>query len=112
MPSIDDIPAVATMALAIATWIVPPVRYVLSFRRKPRDSLAAVGRVIGFVVLAAILSAAGLVSALLTAAFSERGNWAWWSLGIIAAYWLVFAALLLISDHLGRRRRRRQTGRS
>jgi hypothetical protein len=110
MPAIDDILVAATMAFAIATWVVPPVRYILSFRKKPRDSLSVVGRVIGFVVLAAILSAAGLLSALMTAAFSERGNWAWWGLGAIAAYWLAFVAFLLISDHIARRRRQ-QTGR-
>jgi hypothetical protein len=45
MPAIDDVLAVAAAAVAVAAWVVPPVRYVLSFRRrKPRDSLAVVGR--------------------------------------------------------------------
>jgi uncharacterized membrane protein YbhN (UPF0104 family) len=110
MPAIDDVLAVATAAFAVAAWVVPPIRYVVSFRRKPRDSLSVVGRVIGLVVLTAILSAVALVLAILTLVFSERSGWGWVGLGAIGAYWLAFGAFLLISDHLARRRRR-ETGR-
>jgi uncharacterized membrane protein YbhN (UPF0104 family) len=105
MPAIDDVLAVATAAFAVAAWVVPPVRYVVSFRRKPRDSLSVVGRVIGLVVLTAMLSAVALVFAILTLVFSERGGWGWFGIGAIGTYWLAFVAILLISDHLARRRR-------
>jgi uncharacterized membrane protein YbhN (UPF0104 family) len=107
MPTIDDVLAITTAAVAAATWVVPPVRYVWSFRKKPRDSLSVVGRVIGMIVLAAMLSAAGLMLALVTLLFSERSNWGWLGLGAIGAYWLAVAAGLLISDHIARRRRDR-----
>jgi uncharacterized membrane protein YbhN (UPF0104 family) len=110
MPAIDDVLATAAAAFAVAAWVVPPARYVLSFRRKPRDSLAVVGRVIGLVVLAAILSAVGLVLGLLTLVFSERSGWGWFGLGAIGTYWLAFATSLLVSDHLARRDRQ-QAGR-
>jgi uncharacterized membrane protein YbhN (UPF0104 family) len=111
MPAIDDVLAVAAAAVAVAAWVVPPVRYVLSFRRrKPRDSLAVVGRVIGLIVLTAILSAVGLVLAILTLAFSDRSGWGWFALAAIGVYWLAFATSLLVSDHLARRRRQ-ETGR-
>ena len=57
MPDIDDIVATAAAGFAVATWVVPPVRYQLSFREGPRDSLSVVGRAIGLFVLAAVLSA-------------------------------------------------------
>lgn len=110
MPAIDDVLAVATVTFAIAAWVVPPVRYVLSFGKQPRDSLSVVGRVIGLVVLAAILSAVALVLAVLTLTFSERSGWGWFGLGAIGTYWLACAALLLISDHFARRRRRQPDG--
>ncbi len=89
----------------VATWIIPPVRYLLSFRSGPKDSLSVVGRVIGLFVLAAMLSAAGLVLALLTLVFTDRSCWAWVGLGTIAAYWLTWAIFLLISDHFAQHRR-------
>src|SRR5437763_1058890 len=98
MPTIDDVLAVATAASAVAAWVVPPVRYVLSFRKKPRDSLSVVGRVIGMVVLTAILSAVALVFAILTLVFSARSGWGWFGLGAIGTYWLVLVAVLLVSD--------------
>ena len=111
MPAIDDVLAVAAAAVAVAAWVVPPVRYVLSFRRrKPRDSLAVVGRVIGLIMLTAILSAVALVLALLTLTLSERSGWGWFALAAIGVYWLVFVTSLLVSDHLARRRRQ-ETGR-
>ena len=105
MPAIDNVLAVTTAVFAVAAWVVPPARYVLSFRRMPRDSLAVVGRVIGLVVLAAILSVVALVLGILTLMFSERSSWGWFGLGAIGAYWLAFAAFLLISDHFARPRR-------
>jgi hypothetical protein len=110
MPVIDDVLAIATAASAIATWFVPPVRYLLSFRRKPRDSLAVVGRVIGLFVLAGLLSAIGLVLAILRLAFSDRTGWGWFGLGTIAMYWFTVAVFAVIADHTARRRQR-QLGR-
>jgi len=107
MPATDDVLAVATATFAVAAWVVPPVRYMLSFRKKPRDSLAVVGRVIALIVLAAILSAIAVALAILTLMFSERSGWGWFGLGAIGVYWLAFASSLLISDHLARRDRRK-----
>jgi hypothetical protein len=45
------------------------------------------------------------VFAILTLVFSERGGWGWFGIGAIGTYWLAFVAILLISDHLARRRR-------
>ena len=106
MPAIDDVLAVSTTMFAVATWVVPPVRYLLSFRRKPRHSLAVVGRVIGLFVLAGLLSAIGLVLAILTLAFSDRTGWGWFGLGTIVMYWFAVAVFALIADHTARRRQR------
>jgi uncharacterized membrane protein YbhN (UPF0104 family) len=108
MPAIDDALAIAAAVFAVAAWVVPPIRYLLSFRKKPRDSLAVVGRVIGLFVLAAMLSAAGLALGIVTLVFTERDFWGWFSIGLIGAYWLALAASLLISDLF--RRGRRQDG--
>jgi uncharacterized membrane protein YbhN (UPF0104 family) len=105
MPAIDDVLAVATATFAVAAWVVPPVRYMLSFRKKPRDSLAVVGRVIALIVLTAILSVVAVALAILTLAFSGRSGWGWFGLGAIAAYWLAFMTSLLVSDYLARRAR-------
>src|SRR5215475_16121160 len=104
MPTIDDVLAVATAAFAVAAWVVPPLRYLLSFRRKPRDSLAVVGRVIGLVVLAAILSVVTLLLAVLTLTFTLHAGWGWFGVGAIALYWLAFVIVLLVTDNAGRRR--------
>jgi uncharacterized membrane protein YbhN (UPF0104 family) len=109
MPAIDVVLAVATVTFAVAAWVVPPVRYVLSFRKKPRDSLAVVGRVIGMFVLAAMLSAVALVLATLTLMFSDRNGWGWFGIGAIGAYWVAFVAFLLIGGCFARRRQQ-ETG--
>jgi hypothetical protein len=108
MPAIDDVLAIATAAFAVSAWVVPPVRYALSFRKRPRDSLSVVGRVIGLFVLAAILSALAVVLALLTLTFSERTGWGWFGLGAIGVYWFAVVTFFVISDA---RRRREQNGR-
>jgi hypothetical protein len=105
MPAIDEIIAITAAVLAVATWVVPPVRYVLSFRKGPKDSLSVVGRVIGLFVLAAMLSVAGLVLAIATLVFTERGSWGWFSVGLIVAYWLALVTWLLITDYFAQRRR-------
>jgi len=105
MPSFSEILAIVTIIFAIATWIVPPVRYALSFRKKPRDSLSVVGRVIGLVVLAAILSVVSLALAVLTLIYSERTGWGWFGVCAVGVYWFGVVIVLLISDHLARRRR-------
>src|SRR5438132_9528941 len=66
---------ISAAVFALATWVVPPLIVVLS--PKARTSLAAVGRTIGLFVMAACLSAAGLVLAILTFAFAAEAYWAW-----------------------------------
>ena len=105
MPAIDDTLAIAAAVFAVATWVVPPVHYLLSFRKGPRDSLSVVGRVIGLFVLAAMLSAAGLGLAIATLVFTAHGSWGWFGVGLIVAYWLALVTSLLISDHFAQRRR-------
>ena len=78
--------------------------------KKPSSSLASVGRVIGFLMLTALLSAVALVLAILTLVLSERSGWGWFGLAAIGVYWLAFVTILLVSDHLARRRRQ-ETGR-
>jgi hypothetical protein len=108
MPAIDDVLAVSTAVFAVAAWVVPPVRYLLSFRKKPRDSLAVVGRVIAMFVLAGMLSAAALVFAFLTLAFTQRAAWGWFGLAAIGAYWMLWVTAAAASDLI---RRHRQGGR-
>ena len=105
MPAIDHPLAIAAVVFAVAAWVVPPVRYLLSFRKGPKHSLSVVGRAIGLFVLAAMLSAIGLVLAIVTLVFTERGFWGWFSIGLIAAYWLALVTSLLISDYFAQRRR-------
>jgi hypothetical protein len=107
MPAIDDILAVSAAVFAIAAWVVPPVRYLLSFRRKPRDSLAVVGRVIGMFVLAGMLSVVALVLSLLTLAYSRHSGWGWFGLAAIMTFWLIFATVLVVGDHYKRREHER-----
>ena len=104
MPAVDDVLAVSTAAFAVAAWVVPPVRYLLSFRRKPRDSLAVVGRVIGMFVLAGLLSAAALVFALLTLAFTQRAAWGWFGLAAIGVYGISLVTAAAVSDLMRLRR--------
>ena len=110
MSTIDDVLAVATAAFAVATFVIPPVRYALSFRKGPRDSLSVVGRVIGLFVLTAILSAVAVSLALLMLMFSERSGWGWLGLAAIGVYWFAVVTFFVISDNLARRRRQQDGG--
>jgi hypothetical protein len=105
MPAIADVLAVATAAFAVTAWVLPPVHYTLTSWWGALHSLAAVGRVIGAITLAAFLSAVGLVLAVLTLAFSDRTGWGWFGLGVILALWLTCAAVLVVADEIKRRRR-------
>ena len=107
MPAIDDVLAVATATFAVATWVVPPVRYVLSFRKKARDSLVVVGRVIGMFVLAGLLSVVALVLALLTLVFSQHTGWGWFGVAAIGAYWIPLGIAVTMSHLIWRRRQSR-----
>src|SRR5271165_4607523 len=104
MPAIDDVLAAATAAFAVAVWVVPPVRYLLSFRKKARNSLAVVGRVIGLFVLAGLLSAIALVLALLTLVFSQHTGWGWFGVAAIGAYWIPLGTAVAVSRLIWRRR--------
>ena len=108
MSTIDDVLAVATAAFAVATFVIPPVRYALSFRKGPRDSLSVVGRVIGLFVLTAILSAVAVVLALLMLMFSERFGYVPLRDGRV--YWFAVVTFFVISDNLARRRRQQDGG--
>jgi hypothetical protein len=104
MPAFPDLLAMSAAIFGVATWVIPPVRYLLSFRKGPRDSLSVVGRVIGLFVLAAMLSVAGLVLALLTLVYTDRTFWGWVGLGLSAAFWLALLSSMVISDILRWRR--------
>ncbi len=101
MPALPDILAIAAAVFAAAAWIVPLVRMALW--KQPRTSLAGVGQAIGFVVLAACLSAAGLGLALLTLVFSSRAAWGWCSAAAIVAFWISLWAFLAIANRFARR---------
>jgi hypothetical protein len=101
MPAFSDILAIAAVAFAVLTWIVPLVRMALA--KRPRSSLQGVGLALGFLMLAASLSAAGLLFVLLTLLFSQRAACGWVSLGMIVAFWV---GLMLYVRHGADRRRR------
>jgi L-asparagine transporter-like permease len=86
---------------AVATWIVPALIHALTWNKKPRTSLAAVGRAIGFVVQAACLSVAALSLALVTLVFAPGRYWAWPAILTVVAFWILGAVLI----NVGSRRR-------
>jgi hypothetical protein len=94
VPASGRIIDIGAAVFALATWIVPALRF--AFARKRRSSLAAVGFTIHIVVLAACLSAIGLLLALLTLVFASASNWAWPAILIIAAFWGTGVVLLSI----------------
>lgn len=91
MPAFPDLLAMGAAVFGAATWVIPALRYTLESRKPPHTSLAAVGRVIGLVVLAGCLSAAGLLLALLALVFAERTGWAWGGVGAIVGFWITLA---------------------
>ena len=103
MPALSDVLAVAAAVFAVATWIGPLIHMALW--KQTRSSLAKVGQMIGFVMLAACLSAAGLVLALLTLLFSSRANWGWCSAAVIIVFWVSLVAVVSIGNRFPRRRR-------
>jgi hypothetical protein len=88
---------IGSAVFAAATWIVPPLRFVVGGNKK-RASLAAVGFTIHVVFLAACLSAVGLLLALLTLVFAQTANWAWLAILGIAAFWVAGGVLLYVGD--------------
>jgi hypothetical protein len=94
MPAFADVLAMGAAILGVATWIIPWLRYSWQWRTPPKTSLAGVGRVIGFVVLAGCLSAAALLLALIAFVFAERTGYAWIGLGATIGFWLAFALFL------------------
>jgi hypothetical protein len=105
MSVFDHVLAGGALVCGLATWIVPPLLFAAPWKTKPRSSLAAVGRTIGTLVIAAILSAAGVLLALLALAFAQNADLAWYGLLAIAAFWL----LLVTGSYIGSRRSRGQT---
>lgn len=96
MPAFDDVLSVGAVVFGIATWIFPLLRLAWPWNKRPPSSLAAVGRVIGTLVVTACLSAVGLLLALLTFVFSQRTSGAWLGLSAIAAFWVSFGVLICI----------------
>jgi hypothetical protein len=96
VPASGRIIDIGAAVFALATWIVPPLR--LAMARKPRSSLASVGLTIHIIVLAACLSAIGLLLALLTLVFASAANWAWPAILVIAAFWGTGVALLAVGQ--------------
>ena len=100
MPAFPELLAIGAAVFGVATWIIPWLRFVLERGKPAKTSLAKVGRVIGFVVLAGCFSAAGLLLAILAFIFAERTGWAWVGLGAIAGFWI---ALVVFIGFSGRR---------
>ena len=96
VPASGRIIDIGAAVFAVATWIVPPLR--LAMARKRRTSLASVGFTIHIIVLAACLSAIGLLLALLTLVFASAPNWAWPAILVIAAFWGTGVGLLAIGQ--------------
>jgi hypothetical protein len=96
VPASGRIIDIGAAVFALATWIVPPLRLALA--RKPRSSLASVGLSIHIIVLAACLSAVGLLLALLTLVFASAANWAWPAILVIAAFWATGVGWLAIGQ--------------
>jgi hypothetical protein len=90
---------IGSAVFAAATWIVPPLRLALA--RKRKTSLAAVGFTLHVVFLAACLSAADLLLALLTLVFAPTANWAWLAILGIAAFWVAGAVYIKVSSKRG-----------
>jgi hypothetical protein len=112
MPTFPDLLAMGAAVFGVATWIIPLLRFLLQ-DTKPRHpsqvrvpSLVKVGRVIGFVMLAACLSAAGLLLALPAFVFAEQTGWAWLGLGAIVGFWFALAAFIGIGSQVARRKQR------
>jgi hypothetical protein len=95
MPASGRVIDIGSAVFAVATWIVPPLRFVMR-SRKPRPSLAAVGFTLHVFVLAAGLSAVGLLLALLTLVFAQTANWAWLAILGIAAFWVAGGVLIYV----------------
>ena len=104
MTALDHVFAGGALVCGIATWIVPPLLFAAPWKKRPRSSLAAVGRTIGTLVIAAILSAAGVLLALLAFAFAQSTDLAWYGLLAIAAFWV----LLVTGSSIGSGRSRGQ----
>jgi hypothetical protein len=102
MSVFDHVFAGGALVCGVATWIVPPLLFAAPWKEKPRSSLAAVGRTIGTLVIAAILSAAGVLLALLAFAFAQTTDLARYGLLAIAAFWV----LLVTGSYVGSRRSR------
>jgi hypothetical protein len=89
---IFDVFAGAALVCGVATWVVPLLRLALS--RKPRSSLAAVGRTIGLFVLAAYFSAATILLALLAFVLAQDTSLARFGLLAIAAFWVGLGTMI------------------
>ena len=94
MSVFDHVFAGGALVCGVATWIVPPLLFAAPWKKKPRSSLAAVGRTIGTLVIAAILSAAGVLLALLAFAFAQDTSLARFGLLAIAAFWVCLGTMI------------------
>jgi hypothetical protein len=104
VPGGDRIVDVGAMVCAVAAWILPLLVLAQSWIRKPQTSLASVGITISAFVFAAIASVASLVLALLSLSFARVVEWAWLSLLIVAALWLLVVLLGAIASRFAQGR--------
>lgn len=102
VPSSARIIDAGALVFAVATWTVPALIYALA--PKAKTSLAAVGRVIGFVVQAACLSVIALSLALVALVFAPDKYWAWPAILAVVAFWILGAVLLGVGGSIARRR--------
>lgn len=86
----------AAGVFAVATWIIPPLRFALA--KKRTTSLAAVGFHLHVFFLAVALSTLGLLLAALTLLFSPVAKWAWPAIFGIAAFWAILVIVFAIGS--------------
>ena len=110
VPGGDRVADSGSALCALATWMVPLLAFARSWSHKPKGSLARVGVLIGAFTLAAMASVAGLALAVLSLFLARNVEWAWWSLLIIAAFWLSGALMITIGGRGAPKRREENPG--
>jgi hypothetical protein len=80
---------IATVVFAAATWVVPLGIVAWRWNRWPKFSLASVGLWISILAFACSLTVMTIALAVLDFIFAGGGEWAWWSLVAVGAFWVV-----------------------
>lgn len=99
---------IGAAVFAAATWVIPPLRFAFGGNNL-RGSLAKVGFHIHVLVLAACLSAVGLLLAILTLVFAQTASWAWLAILAIIAFWPAGVLVLYIGARLSPPVRKQKT---